>query len=93
MRFSVWLVFFWSSLAVAAVDLNRATQAELESLPGIGPVKAEAIMAYRHQHGEFRRLDDLKNVYGFGPKTIEVLRSDLVVGPMRQRVVPKPMQK
>jgi competence protein ComEA len=93
MRFSLSLLFFCSSLAVAAVDLNRATQAELESLPGIGPTKAEAIMDYRRQHGAFRRIEDLKNVYGIGAKTVEALRPDVKVVAPVPPVVSKPGQK
>ena len=87
MRFSVWpwLLLLWaasvSALAGAAVDLNRASQAELESLPGIGPAKAEAILTYRRQHGAFRRIEDLQRVPGFGPVTVNRLRPDLQVGP------------
>ena len=85
MRFSVWPWLLWvasaSALAGAAVDLNRASQAELESLPGIGPAKAEAILSYRKQHGPFRRIEDLQRVPGFGPVTVNRLRPDLQVGP------------
>lgn len=70
----------WSPATCAVVDLNRASQAELESLPGIGPKKAEAIMVWRRQHGGFRRIEDLQRVPGFGPKTVNNLRGVLVVG-------------
>ncbi|MBP2017408.1 competence protein ComEA [Symbiobacterium terraclitae] len=58
----------------ALVNINTASQAELESVPGIGPATARAIIAYRTEHGPFRRVDDLINVSGIGQKTLEKLR-------------------
>lgn len=60
------------------VRINSATQSELEELPGIGPVTAERIIAYRDQTGDFGGLDDLDAVSGIGSATLENLR-DLVV--------------
>jgi competence protein ComEA len=65
--------------APSAVDLNRATAPDLIALPGIGPSKAEAILAYRSKHGGFRRIEDLRRVKGFGRKTIARLRPLLTV--------------
>jgi len=56
------------------LDLNKASAAELEGLPGIGPVRAEAIVRYRDAHGPFKRLEDLKQVAGIGDKTLEAVR-------------------
>ena len=53
------------------VDLNRATVEELRTLPGIGPVMAERIVAFRKEHGRFVRPEDLKEVPGVGEKTFE----------------------
>lgn len=50
------------------VDLNRAGQAELDALPGIGPVLAARIVAYREAHGGFRSVRDLRRVQGIGEK-------------------------
>jgi competence protein ComEA len=55
--------------ARATLDLNRANQAQLEQLPGIGPVTAGAILAWRQQHGRFSRIEELQEVDGIGPKT------------------------
>lgn len=54
--------------------LNTATEAELESLPGIGPVLARRIVDHRRHHGPFARLEDLLQVEGIGPKLLERLR-------------------
>lgn len=59
------------------VDLNLATAAELESLPGIGPATAAAILAEREKRGGFRAVEDLLDVRGIGPAKFEALR-DLV---------------
>ncbi len=58
----------------APVDVNHATAAELESLPGIGPALAQAIVDYRGAHGPFRSVDDLGDVRGIGPAKLEQLR-------------------
>ncbi|OSI13890.1 ComEA family DNA-binding protein, partial [Neisseria dumasiana] len=55
-----------SALSLAAVNINTATEEELKALPGIGPSKAAAIVAYRQHNGQFKSVDDLKNVKGIG---------------------------
>ena len=54
------------SWALAAVNINTAGADELKALPGIGPAKAEAIVEYRKQHGNFKSVEELKNVKGIG---------------------------
>jgi competence protein ComEA len=49
------------------VDINRATVDELQRLPGVGPVLAERMVAWRREHGAFRTADDLQKVPGIGP--------------------------
>lgn len=66
--------------AMAAVNLNTANQAELESLKGVGPAKAEAIIEYRKKNGPFKSVDDLDNVKGFGPKATANLKGQVTVG-------------
>jgi len=56
------------------LDLNVATVEQLDALPGIGPVLAARIVAFREHHGPFRLVDDLLEVTGIGPKTLERLR-------------------
>jgi competence protein ComEA len=67
-------------VAMAAVNLNTASVAELDQLKGVGPGKAKAIVEYRTKNGPFKSVDDLGKVKGFGPKTLESLRADLTVG-------------
>lgn len=59
------------------VHLNSATLEQLDALPGIGPVTAEKILAYRQEHGAFGSVDELDAVPGIGPARLEQLR-DLV---------------
>jgi competence protein ComEA len=61
------------------LDLNRANAHELSALPGIGPVRAAAIVEYRDSHGPFRNRQDLENVPGIGPKTIERVSAHIIV--------------
>lgn len=77
------VVFLSISLnAAAGVNINTATQAELESLDGIGPKKALAIIEYRKKHSGFKSVDDLKNVEGIGDTTLENLRKNIsITGP------------
>lgn len=63
----------------ADVNLNTAKQTELETLVGIGPVKAKAIIAYRKKHGKFKSIDALEDVEGIGPVTLKNIRKDVAV--------------
>lgn len=65
--------------ADAAIDLNSATQSELEQLNGIGPTKAKAIVDYRKQHGNFKRIQELENVNGIGEATVKKLRDQIII--------------
>jgi competence protein ComEA len=59
------------------VSVNRATVSELETLPGVGPVLAERIVAYREEHGRFEEVEDLLEVAGIGETKLASIR-DLV---------------
>jgi competence protein ComEA len=76
------------SLAVAAagaggaagpVHLNTATLEQLDALPGVGPITAQKILAYRQEHGAFGSVDELDAVPGIGPARLDELRK--VVAP------------
>lgn len=62
------------------IDINTASSAELESLPGIGPTTAGKIIAYREQNGPFVRKEDIINVSGIGPGTYERIKDLITVG-------------
>jgi competence protein ComEA len=63
----------------AVIDINRASAAELEELPGVGPATAEAIIAHREQNGPFASVDDLLDVRGIGEAKLEQLRDRATV--------------
>ncbi len=63
------------------LDINRATAAELERLPGIGPTLARRIVEWRETRGPFRSVEDLLQVPGIGPKTLEGIRDKITVTP------------
>ena len=61
------------------VHLNSADEAALDTLPGIGPSKAQAILDYRNAHGPFKSLDDLTNVKGIGDSTLAKIKPQLTL--------------
>lgn len=66
--------------AWAGVDINTATQSELESVKGIGPAKAKAIIEYRQKHGAFKSVEALTEVKGFGKASVAKLKGELSAG-------------
>ncbi len=72
--------------SAAPVDINTADGPLLETLPGIGPAKALAILELREERGSFSSVDELDDVRGIGPATLERLRPLVVAGdPALQR--------
>jgi competence protein ComEA len=63
--------------AFAAVNVNTATSEELQTLNGIGPVKAKAIIDYRTKNGNFKSYEDLDKVPGIGEGTIGKIKADV----------------
>ena len=67
--------------AAAPIDVNAASAAELDALPGIGPVLAQRIVDYRREHGPYGTIDELANVEGISPRMVGELRPLVTVGP------------
>ena len=67
----------------AQVNLNVATNADLEKLPGIGPALAARIIDYRQKQGGFKKVEDLMNVRGIGEKNFLKLKPLVTVAPTR----------
>lgn len=71
-----------AALAEEPVDINTASAEMLaDAIDGVGMHKAEAIVRYREEHGPFASVDELVEVRGIGPKTLERSREKLVAGP------------
>jgi competence protein ComEA len=68
-----------SSGGTTLINVNTATETELETLPGVGPVTAAAIIDYRTKNGPFASVDDLIDVSGIGPSTLEQIRPFVTV--------------
>lgn len=85
MRNVLLAMFAWLlsvATALAAVNVNTATKEQLDSLKGIGPTKAQAIIDYRTKNGPFKSIDDLEKVPGIGPATLKEIRGEVsLTGP------------
>ena len=68
------------SQSTRLINLNSATASELDSLTGVGPSTAKAIIAYRTKKGSFSKVEDLLNVPGIGPAKLAALRDQVTVG-------------
>ena len=78
-----------SANATAPLDLNRATSEQLVELPGIGDVKAAAILAVRDERGGFGSLSELESVRGIGPTLSAKLRPLLKLGAKSKKTARK----
>lgn len=75
------LAFAGSAQANERININTADAATLDRvMDGIGPAKAAAIVEHRRVHGPFRTVDQLVNVKGIGPATLEQNRARIMVG-------------
>ena len=77
---TIFLLLFLATSAFAKVNINTANAEELATLPGIGTVKAEAIVKYRKAKGEFKDVNDLKEVKGIGDKMVDKNKPEATVG-------------
>lgn len=88
-KYPMFILSFCLSLSANAVpvEINKANADVIaDSLKGIGQKKAEAIVAYRSEHGNFATPDDLTKVKGIGKKTIKKIRHDIIIGKMVKAV-------
>ena len=86
MRFLAIVLAFLIACEDAApaglININQATVAELERLPGIGPKRARSIIAARNARGgQFASLDQIESIDGIGPGTMTELRARVYIGP------------
>jgi competence protein ComEA len=77
---AILLALFTLPVFAESIDINTADAATLAALDGVGEVKAQAIIAYRNEHGPFKSLEDLANVTGIGAKIIDDNRDRISVG-------------
>ncbi len=77
---SLFAALLFSVSALAAVDINTATQSELEAVKGIGPSKAKAIVTHREKNGPFKSIEALTEVKGFGKASVAKLKDELTAG-------------
>lgn len=68
-----------ASEQLAVININTASQSQLQSLPGIGASKAKAIIEYRESLGDFSRIEDITNVKGIGKKLLAKLKGKITV--------------
>jgi competence protein ComEA len=76
--------------AATPLNLNTATAAELEKLPGIGAKTAERIVEYRQKNGGFKKIEELMNVRGVGEKAFLKLKALITVTPLKTERVAQP---
>ena len=84
------LALLLTSPVWAAININTATEAELQTLSGIGPSKAKAIVEYRKQNGNFKTTADIKNVKGIGDGIFNKISAEISVAGSAAKAAPKP---
>lgn len=67
------------NLSSNLININTADEKELDSLPGVGPSKAKDIIRYREEKGEFKSIEDIKNVKGIGESSFEKIKDKITV--------------
>ena len=88
--FIALLAFLLASPVLAAININTATETELETLSGISPSKAKAIVEYRKQNGNFKTTADIKNVKGIGDVIFNKISAEINVGGASATAKPTP---
>lgn len=68
-----------NSSSPSLVNINTATESELDTLPGVGPSRAKDIIKYREENGGFKTIEDLKNIKGIGESSFEKLKDMVTI--------------
>ena len=76
-KFTIMTAIILTSSSYAKVNINEANVDELSALKGIGTVKAEAIIEYRTEHGDFTEIEALSDVKGIGDATVAKIKDDI----------------
>lgn len=77
--FAIILTLFLVTAAFAKININTASVDDLKSLSGIGQVKAEAIVKYREENGNFKKVENIVSVKGIGDKLYKKISDDIEV--------------
>ena len=77
--FLMFCVSFSSAFATQKININKATVAELVTLPGVGEKTAASVVEYRQIHGDFKTIDGIINVKGVGEKTFAKMAEQITV--------------
>jgi competence protein ComEA len=88
--FFIFLLFVIPVYAAGVININSADQVALETLQGIGPTKAKAIIEYRTVHGPFARIEDIEKVTGIGPKIFGDIKAFITVESPQLAPAPTP---
>ena len=65
--------------SITKININKATQAELETIPGVGPSTALKIINYRNENGKYKNIEDIKNVSGIGDAKFEKMKDYITI--------------
>ena len=87
--YSFLLLLLMVSTSFAQVNINTANVEELDTLKGIGPAKAQAIVDYREKNGPFKFGEDLTKVKGIGPKIMEKIKDEISISASTSKTVKK----
>lgn len=72
----ILLSLLLAAVSAFALDINTASAEEFIKVKGIGEKKAERIISYRNEHGDFKNIDELKNVKGIGEKIVSIIKEE-----------------
>lgn len=72
-------LILFSTLLFSAINVNKANSAQLQTLNGIGPAKAQEIINYRKSHGGFKTVEELVNVKGIGAKSLMKMKAQVSI--------------